>query len=122
MIESSGQWPREVSRLLDMSDNPVGDDYASLSEGLCRDGKGRYVACSCPLAVNEYGEETRDWSKARYGVIDENGALIVPLIYTQYVQVLSADRFWVMTGDGSGMIDAAGKWYYYYSDYNALID
>ena len=62
-----------------------------------------------------------DFSTYRYGLIDEDGETLLPMIYDD-LRALSFDRYWAVMGDVSGMIDTTGKWYYTVSDYDTLMD
>ena len=62
-----------------------------------------------------------EWNSYRYGLIDDDGKQLLPQVYDG-LRVLSFDRFWAVQGDVRGMIDAEGKWYCTFSEYEALMD
>lgn len=122
LIVFSGEWPEYDARLTDLEGNALSKSYQNLYEDLWRDGEGRYVTTIMPIITTADGEPTGDWWHSRSGVIDQDGREILPPVYDEDVVVLAPDRYWVSTGDKTGMIDGAGHWYYTISNYDALMD
>ena len=58
---------------------------------------------------------------SRYGVIDEDGAEVLPVAYNA-IQYLSSERYWARRGDTWMMLDEAGNIYFEISEYMELMD
>lgn len=121
LVQSSGDWPEEYYRLIDLEGNAVSGNYRMVDSGTWRDGHGRFVTGDYKYVMDSDGEPMVDWNTYRYGLIDENGETLLPMVYDE-LRPLAYDRFWAVAGGQSGLIDAEGKWYYTVSDYETLMD
>ncbi len=121
LVQEDKAWPGGMARLIDLYGNPVSGDYRMILGGTWQDGRGRFITGDYRILTDADGNETVDWTSYRYGLIDDDGNALLPQIYDE-LRALSFDRFWAVQGDQSGMIDAAGKWYFAVSDYVSLMD
>lgn len=121
LVVDSGEWPDEFYRLVDLEGNVRSGDYRMINNVAWKDGHGRFVTGDYRITRDAQGEPTVDFSTYRYGLIDEDGETLLPMIYDD-LRALSFDRYWAVMGDVSGMIDTTGKWYYTVSDYDTLMD
>lgn len=121
LLAYSGTWPEEYYRLVDLEGRAASGGYRMLNNGTWRDGHGRFITGDYRVLTDSDGEFTVDWSTYRYGLIDEEGETLLPMVYDD-LRALDYDRYWAVVGDRSGMIDGAGKWYYTVSDYETLMD
>ena len=121
LIGESGSWPDDRARLIDLEGNVVSGDYQFINDGVWRDGHGRYITGTFRIYKNADGENSVEWNSYRYGLIDDDGKQLLPQVYDG-LRVLSFDRFWAVQGNVRGMIDAEGKWYCTFSEYEALMD
>lgn len=121
LVETTGDWPFNLAHLVDLQGNQVGEDFQGLNAGIWQDGKGRFVCWSYKVQTNGIGDYGIDWNSYRYGIVDEDGNPVLPMIYNN-IDILSPDRYWVTQGNLTGMIDSQGKWYYTINDYMTLMD
>ena len=121
VIENSGEWPYDVSRLVDGEGNALSADYWNIYEADTRDGGMLFVTVECPIVKNSDGEPTVYYEGIRFGLMDADGRELMPPTYTS-LDVLSADRFWVSAPGKTGMVDLEGNWYYAISEYEMLMD
>ena len=121
LVLEGGDWPNDVARIIDLNGHAVSGDYPQINPVYWQDGHGRYIACRYDTYLDSNGESTPDWNSYRYGLLDENGQVLLPFVYDG-LNALDFDRYWAVQGDKRGMIDGAGKWYYAISDYETLMD
>lgn len=121
LVQEDRDWPRGMSRLIDLNGNATSGDFRLITVGCWEDGRGRFINGDFRIYKGEDGEDTVDWTSYRYGLIDGDGHTLLPQVYDD-LRALSFDRYWAVQGDKSGMIDAEGNWYYVISDYVALMD
>ena len=106
--------------IVDPEGNRCSQDFQSLDPALWKDGHGRFISSVYRLSADE-NDLGIDWNSRRMGVVDENGAEVLPPVYND-LAVLDLDRFWVTEGTRIGMIDGEGRWYYVIDAYASLLD
>lgn len=121
LILQHGIWPDSWVQLTDYEGNPLGDIYRSISFVADRDDQARCIVSDYPVYIDSEGEAQAEWDYESYGLIDQDGAVLLPTVYKE-LEMLSFDRYWVRRGDLRGMIDEKGNWYYSISDYEELMD
>lgn len=121
LIREDGEWPDEWASLIDLEGNPVGEAHRSLNPGAWRGDEARYISIDYETFVDPQGETQVNWSSYRYGLIDQDGNVLLDTKYDD-LQALSFDRYWAELGELRGMIDETGKWYFTISDYEELMD
>lgn len=121
LVASVGEWPDGKDHLIDLDGAVMSRDWQMLSPAVWQDGHGRYVFTTYRVAKDDDGDAYPLWYTYRYGVCDENGAVILDGTYLS-VTVLGLDRYWVQAPDRTGMIDGAGHWYYTVNEYGMLMD
>ncbi|MBR0367977.1 MAG: WG repeat-containing protein [Clostridia bacterium] len=121
LVQEDRDWPRGMSRLIDLNGNAASGEFRLITVGCWEDGQGRFITGDFRIYKDVGGEEMVDWTSYRYGLIDGDGHTLLPQVYDE-LRALSFDRYWAVQGDRSGMIDAEGNWYYVISDYVSLMD
>ena len=125
LICTRGAWPEQESFLADLRLRPVSDAYRMIESGLWwKNGEGRFLVCDFEISEQTFDGETYAYpvaSSYRYGVIDEDGAEVLPVAYNA-IQYLSSERYWARRGDTWMMLDEAGNIYFEISEYMELMD
>ena len=125
LICTRGAWPEQESFLADLRLRPVSDAYRMIESGLWwKNGEGRFLVCDFEISEQTFDGETCAYpvaSSYRYGVIDEDGAEVLPVAYNA-IQYLSSERYWARRGDTWMMLDEAGNIYFEISEYMELMD
>ena len=85
LICTRGAWPEQESFLADLRLRPVSDAYRMIESGLWwKNGEGRFLVCDFEISEQTFDGETYAYpvaSSYRYGVIDEDGAEVLPVAY-----------------------------------------
>ena len=125
LICTRGAWPEQESFLADLRLRPVSDAYRMIESGLWwKNGEGRFLVCDFEISEQAFDGETYAYpvaSSYRYGVIDEDGAEVLPVAYNA-IQYLSSERYWARRGETWMMLDEAGNVYFEVSEYMDLMD
>ena len=125
LICTRGAWPEQESFLADLRLRPVSDAYRMIESGLWwKNGEGRFLVCDYEISEQTFDGEAYAYpvaSSYRYGVIDEEGAEVLPVAYNA-IQYLSTERYWARRGDTWMMLDEAGNIYFEVSEYMELMD
>ena len=125
LICTRGAWPEQESFLADLRLRPVSDAYRMIESGLWwKNGEGRFLVCDFEISEQTFDGETYAYpvaSSYRYGVIDEDGAEVLPVAYNA-IQYLSSERYWARRGETWMMLDEAGNVYFEVSEYMDLMD
>lgn len=107
-----GEWPNTECYLISLTGEKIAGPYPELSLVSSEEGEARYAPATFEIAQVEmdgasYPELLPDSS--RYGLIDANGAEILPVEYQQ-IWHLEGDRYWAEKDGVFGIIDEAGNW------------
>ena len=121
LAEEVGDWPDSAYHLIDLEGNVRSGDYRMIGGGLWQDGHARFIVGDYSLIPTPDGDSAVDWNSYRYGLIDENGEVLMPMVHDD-LRMLSFDRYWAVDGDRCGMIDGSGKWLFAISNYETLMD
>ena len=107
--------------LVDLEGKRASGRFQELEGDLWKDGHGRYKLVTYDYTTDEDGDVRADWRTSRYGAIDEDGRVLVEPIYDNLF-ALDLDRYWVTLGTRTGLVDAAGNWYFAVDTYDFLMD
>ena len=125
LVFTRGMWPEQEAFLADLRLRRVAGPYRAIESGLWWKGdEGRFLVCDFELSEQTYDGETYAYPIASsyvYGVIDEDGAEVLPVAYNA-IQYLSTERYWVRRGETWMMVDEAGNVYFEVSEYMDLMD
>ena len=119
-VRQEGQWPEYKRQMAMLDGTPVGEAHREISPQIWMDGHARCVAQDYELKPVDDDWRIVDGS-LRAGVIDENGEVILDVIYDS-VEILDMDRYWVRMGDEYALLDGAGNELAKLSDYSRLMD
>jgi len=120
LILTAGEWPTYRTYIVDYALKKIAGPFRELSALWWRDGEGRYMAMDYEIQNGADGPSV-DYDTYRYGLIDQDGSVLLPTVYEQ-LMYLGGDRYWVKYADVYGVVDEAGAWYFHASEYEELMD
>lgn len=90
------------------------------------DGRTLYTASRFRTRMVRYAGDDKEYEEpiyetCRYGIVDSDGNLILPMIYRQLYPLISG-RYFAQDAQRWGVIDRTGKWIVSSSVYDQLID
>lgn len=125
VFSQAGDWLEARDYLTDLNLTRVAGPYLCINYGLWwEDGQGRYLISAWQTATRgDPGEEyvTVLEDSFRYGVIDQDGNEVFPLLYNE-LTYLGQGRYWVRQGDRYRLVDERGEVYYETYAYFELMD
>lgn len=103
---------------------PMGQGYSSLNYGLTVDGRTYCIAAQGNMIYDEtYEYWYAEWSTVRYGLIDSENNVVVPIQYRTLYPLQYSDNLLVFADDsGNGVMDISGNVLFYRSNYMDLMD
>ena len=103
---------------------PMGQGYASLNYGLTCDGRTYCIAAQANMLYDEtYEYWYVEWSTVRYGLIDDENNVVVPLQYRTLYPLQYTNNLLAFADDsGNGVMDISGNVLFYRSNYLDLMD
>lgn len=110
LLMIQGEGADTVNCVADLSGVQQSDWYREISALSWIGGEGRYLVCDYELVEVGYDGVTwlePDANTYRYGVIDQDGNVVVELKY-DYFDCLAADRYWVSDGENYQLLDGDG--------------
>lgn len=110
LLVTRGEGADAMSCVADLSGAQKSDWYREISALSWMGGEGRYLVCDYELVEVAYDDVTGlepDADTYRYGVIDQDGNVVVEMKY-DYFDCLAADRYWVSDGASYQLLDGAG--------------